>query len=315
MARLALASVGREYPSQLAHVLFSDADAAPPRLLTPAFFGAYDWHSAVHGHFTLARAARVAPGGALERAARTALGRALTVENIAAEVSYAQARAGFELPYGAAWLLTLAAELGGWDDPDACEWSRALAPLERLSAERLGAWLERLPAPVRSGEHSQSMFATGLLLDWARARGRDERRVAERVRELHERDRDGPLHLEPSAFDFLSPCLATADLMRRVLSPEPFAAWLTRFLPRLELTPARCPDPSDGKLAHLDGLNLSRAWMLASIARALPAADPRRAPLAESARVHLGAGLAQVTGEHYEGAHWLGTFALYALTS
>ncbi len=291
----------------------SDADARPPRALTPAFYGCFDWHSAVHSHWALVRAVRASPPDSFHVEARRALARSLTPDNVAAELAYAATRPGFELPYGQAWLLQLAAELASWDDDDARAWSAALAPLEELAATRLLAWLERLLWPIRSGEHSQSAFATGLLLDWTRARGRDDRRVAERVLELHGSDRDGPLHLEPSSHDFLSPCLGAADLVRRVLPPDTFAAWLTRFLPDVRLDPVVCPDPSDGKLAHLDGLNLSRGWMLAAIAAALPADELRRPALERSARQHLEAGVAALDGEHYEGAHWLGSFALYGL--
>ena len=325
-AHLALECVHREYPNKIAHVLNDDGDVRPPRELTPAFFGCFDWHSAVHGHWLLARLARLYPGADFAAAARAALDRSLTAENVAAEVRYFQApgRAGFERPYGSAWLLQLAAELREWDDPAARRWRAALAPLEFMAASQFKAWLPRLTHPIRVGEHSQTAFAFGLVHDWA-LRASDtgmldllERRIADYYLD----DRRCPLGYEPSGHDFLSPCLAEADLLRRVLEPDRFAAWLGAFLPDIPvggdpagwLEPAVVSDAGDGKLVHLDGLNLSRAWMLEGIAAALPAGDGRRPALLAAAERHRAAGLASVTGEHYEGGHWLGTFAAYLVT-
>jgi hypothetical protein len=324
-ARLALDCVHREYPNKIAHVLQSDADARPPRELTPAFFGCFDWHSAVHGHWLLARLARRFPGTELASASRAALARSLTPEHIAGEVRYleAEGRKEFERPYGLAWLLQLAAELSEWPDDDARRWAAALEPLERLAAARLAEWVPKLSHPIRMGEHSQTAFAFGLALDWARAEraGETESLLRSRIRELYLADRDCPLSYEPSGQDFLSPCLAEADLVRRVLGPAAFAAWLGAFLPALPLdgagswlAPAVVTDPTDGKLVHLDGLNLSRAWMMEGIASGLPEDDPRRAGLLACAAVHGRSGLAAVRGEHYEGGHWLASFAVYLVT-
>jgi hypothetical protein len=325
-AGLALACVHQEYPNKIAHVLSSDEDVAPPRALTPAFFGCYDWHSSVHGHWLLARLARLHPDQPYAAAARAALARSLTAGNVAAEAAYVggAGRGSFERPYGLAWLLQLAAELREWDDPEARRWLAALAPLERLAAERFADWLPKLTYAIRTGEHSQTAFAFGLVRDWAVGAG-DERMVElldERVRALYLGDRACPLAYEPSGQDFLSPCLAEADLLRRLLPPPRYAAWLGAFLPSIPLTAeagawlpvAVVTDPSDPKLAHLDGLNLSRAWMLEGIAAGLPQGDPRRAALLDAARRHRDAGLAAVTGEHYEGGHWLGSFATYLVT-
>jgi hypothetical protein len=324
-ARLALACVHQEYPNKIAHVLSSDADVRPPRELTPAFFGCYDWHSSVHGHWLLARVARLLPGTPLAAEARRALGRSLVAEHLAAEVRYLEGkgRVSFERPYGLAWLLQLAAELREWDAPEACAWSAALEPLERAAAARIRDWLPKLTHPVRIGEHSQTAFALGLVLDWARvAKEREmEALVLARARDYYGRDRDCPLSYEPSGEDFLSPCLGEADLMRRVLAPREYAPWLDAFLPSLPkdgradwLAPGVVTDLSDPKLAHLDGLNLSRAWMLEGVAAGLPTGDPRARSLRAAAAVHREKGLAAVTGEHYEGGHWLGTFAVYLVT-
>jgi hypothetical protein len=324
-AALALACVEREYPNKIAHTLASDADAKPPRELTPVFYGCYDWHSSVHGHWLLARLVRLHPQAPFAGPARERLRRAFVPSAIEAEAAYLRAdgRRAFERPYGLAWLLQLAAELRGWEDPEARAWSVTLQPLERVARERLAEWVPKLSHPIRSGEHSQTAFAFGLTLDWTRTAGDDEMRdlLAARVRELYGEDRDCPLAYEPSGEDFLSPCLAEADLMRRVLAPAEFAGWLTRFLPSIPksgatgwLAPAVVADPTDPKLAHLDGLNLSRAWMLDGIAHALPAADPRVRALGAAVAAHRERGLASVTGEHYEGGHWLGSFATYLMT-
>jgi hypothetical protein len=322
---LALQCVHQEYPNKIAHVLSSDEDVRPPRQLTPAFYGCFDWHSAVHGHWLLARLARRMPGSPAAAAARAALARSLTPENIRAEVVYLEGtgRASFERPYGLAWLLQLAQELREWDDPDAKAWAANLAPLEAATIKRVASWLPKLSHPVRSGEHSQSAFALGLMLDWSRAtKNREfEGLLVKRIRAFYLADRDCPIAYEPSGEDFVSPCLAEADVVRRVLPPEEFAAWLGPFLPGIAIDgtaswvdPAVVTDPTDGKLVHLDGLNLSRAWMLEGIAAGLPAADPRVASLRAAARAHGESGLAAVSGEHYEGGHWLGSFATYYVT-
>jgi len=324
-ADLALACVHKEYPNKISHVLASDADVKPPRELTPAFCGCFDWHSAVHGHWLLVRLMRTFPEAPFVPKARVAISESLTPAHIASEVRYMETpgRSDFERPYGLAWLLQLAAELREWDDPQAHEWEQALRPLERVSAAHIKAWLPKLSYPIRIGEHSQTAFALGLILDWARATGDDEMRglIEKRTRDYYLADRDCPMAYEPSGQDFLSPCLAEADLVRRILSPTEFAAWLGAFLPRLPLDgttswlqPAVVTDPADGRLAHLDGLNLSRAWMLEGIAAGLPTADPRVATLRATAAAHRNSGLAAVTGAHYEGGHWLGSFAVYLVT-
>ncbi|WP_394541268.1 DUF2891 domain-containing protein [Lysobacter enzymogenes] len=323
-AALALDCVDREYPNKIAHRLDGAADARPPAQLYPAFYGCYDWHSAVHGHWLLARLAQRFPAEPFAARARQALDRHLTAANIAGELAYLRRNddESFERPYGLAWLLQLGAQLRGWDDPQAQRWSQALQPLEREAAARLLRWLPKLTRPIRVGEHSQTAFAFGLALDWTQASGDQALRQAllARSRDYYLGDRDCPLAYEPSGQDFLSPCLAEADLMRRVLAPAEFAAWLDRFLPAIPrrvradwLAPGVVLDKADGKLAHLDGLNLSRAWMLEGIAAGLPPRDRRLPALRAAAARHRELGLAAVSGGHYAGAHWLGSFATYLL--
>jgi hypothetical protein len=306
-AGLALKCLHQEYPNHISHTLNSDADARPPRELTPAFYGCLDWHSDVHGHWLLVRLLRLMPQAPFAAQARSELQRSFTAEKINAEVTYLQGagRASFERPYGLAWLLQLAAELHAWDDPDARRWSATLAPLEAEAAARIESWVPKLHYPIRIGEHDQTAFAFGLVWDWAQVVN------------------DAPMHAVLR--DAAQRCLAEADFMRRVLEPQAFAGWLSAFLPGIPkraaaanaspwLAPGVVTDRADPKLAHVDGLNLSRAWMLEGIAHGLPAGDPRIAALLSAANEHAAAALPAVTGEYYEGGHWLGTFAVY-LTS
>jgi hypothetical protein len=337
-AGFALDCLHKEYPNKIAHVLNGDQDVKPPRELTPAFYGCYDWHSSVHGHWLLVRLLRTFPSAPFTDKARAAIAQSLTPQNIGAEVAYMNGpgRTAFERPYGLAWLLQLAAELREWNDPQAQQWSATLKPLEDAAAARLREWLPKLTNPIRIGEHDQTAFSFGLAWDWA-ATAHDQPTtdlLRERIGVFYLDDRNCPINYEPSGQDFLSPCLGEADLVRRVLPPDRYAVWLKAFLPAIEpqrgggrlmgrqaptagavwLKPAVVTDPSDPKLAHLDGLNLSRAWMLEGIASGLPANDSRRQILLDTARAHREAGLHAVTGEHYEGGHWLASFAVYLVT-
>lgn len=330
-AKLALECVHKEYPNKISHTLNSDADVAPPRKLTPSFYGCYDWHSSVHGHWLLVRLIRKFPDAPFAKMAREALKKSLTAENLKQDAAYirGEGRASFERPYGLAWLLQLCAELREWDDPQAREMLKNLGPLEEAALDRIKTWLPKLSHPVRIGEHNQTAFALGLMIDYARGKKDDAfaKLLTDSARKFFLADKGCPLDYEPSGEDFLSPCLGEADVMRRILSQKEFARWLKEFLPQIPATPkdseiltrdwlpvAVSPDPSDPKLAHLDGLNLSRAWMLEGIISALSMDDPRRFHLAAVAEAHRRAGLAAVTGEHYEGGHWLGSFAVYLTT-
>ena len=239
---------------------------------------------------------------------------------MAGEARYLDGDKKFERPYGTAWVLQLTAELREWDDPDAKRWLDLLLPLEKSAVAQFLAWLPKLAYPIRLGTHNQTAFAFALALDWARTAdyAQLEDMLSGKITEFHLADRDCPLSYEPSGEDFLSPCLMEADLMRRVMPEERFADWLGDFLPGIPrndasewLSPGIVLDPTDGKLVHLDGVNLSRAWNLAAIAAALPASDPRRPALLEAERSHAESGLAAVSSEHYEGSHWLASFATY----
>lgn len=259
-ANLALACVHKEYPNHVSHTLNSDADVAPPRKLTPAFYGCYDWHSSVHGHWLLVRLVRTFPDAPFVPSAREALRQSLTRENLTQEAAYlrGEGRSSFERPYGLAWLLQLVAELREWDDPQAQEMAVNLHPLEEVVLERLKTWLPKLSNPVRIGEHDQTAFALGLILDYARGNG--DRTFAELVgskaKQFYLGDHNCPLAYEPSGEDFLSPCLGEADLMRRVLPSQDFARWLRTFMPAI-------PKSGDGRWLQpvCHPIPATRSWL------------------------------------------------------
>ncbi len=321
-AALALACVDKEFPNLIHHVMANADEVGRPSVLTPAFYGCFDWHSAVHGHWMLVRLMREYPEADYVEQARTKLAKNLTESALLAEAAYMAhpGRAGFERPYGHAWLLQLVAELDEWDDPQAQQWRQWLQPLERVSVARLRHWIPLLSYPIRGGEHSQTAFAFGLVLDYARRVGDAEleQLLVDAGERFYRADQACPLGYEPSGHDFLSPCLAEADFLRRLMEPEPFASWLRGFLPTIGeenwLPVGQVSDREDGKLAHIDGLNISRAWMLQGIASGLPADDSLRAALNASASQHAEVGLSGVSDEHYAGSHWLASFAVYLLT-
>ena len=321
-ARLALACIGRELPNKIDHVIHGPADIAAPRVLHPAFYGCLDWHSAVHGHWMLIRLVRRFPALPEAAAIRAGLAANLTPAHLAVEAAYlaAPGRASFERPYGWGWLLQLAAELIDWDDDDGRAWAAALAPLVEVIVARYHAFLPRQTYPVRTGVHANTAFGLGLALDYARAAGDGALAalIEERARTYYAADRDAPAAWEPSGEDFLSPTLIEADLMRRVLAPAELVRWLHALLPRGLPAALRAPaivsDRTDPKLAHLDGLALSRAWCLRRLAAALPPADPLTVELAAAAAVHAASGTAHVATGDYMGEHWLASFAVYLET-
>ncbi|MXP62226.1 DUF2891 domain-containing protein [Roseomonas sp. M0104] len=319
-AGIALGHVTREYPNKLTHGLAGPEDARTPSALHPVFYGSFDWHSCVHAYWMLAHLLRRFPDMAPAAAVRDLFDRQLTPEKIAGECAYlAQPGArGFERPYGWAWLLKLAAELDGLPD---MPWAGHLAPLAEAFVQRFRDFLPKATYPVRVGTHFNTAFGLRLAADHAEATG--DAAFLALLRDTAERwygnDEDCPAWGEPSGDDFLSPALIEAECMRRLLPRERFGEWFDRFLPRLATAqpmplfrPAEVSDRSDGKIAHLDGLNLSRAWCWRALARGLPAEDPRRALMDRVADLHLAAGLPHVAGD-YMGEHWLASFAVLAL--
>ena len=318
-ARTALGHVTREYPNILQHVLEGPADARTPRELHPIFYGSYDWHSCVHGYWLLAAILRLEPGIPEAQAIRRLFDAALTPAAVAGEAAYMTrpASRGFERPYGWAWLLKLQSELL------ACEegaWAITLQPLADLVVQRFRDILPKAHYPVRTGVHSSTAFALSLSQDYAAATGNTALTALfrEKARAWYFADRDAPAW-EPSGDDFLSPTLMEAECLRRLLPAAEFAPWLEAFLPHAAhgqpstlFLPATVTDRSDGKIAHLDGLNLSRAWCWRGIAATRGPGDPVAAVAETAAEAHLAASLPHVTGD-YMGEHWLASFALLAL--
>ncbi|MGD2120104.1 MAG: DUF2891 domain-containing protein [Gemmatimonadota bacterium] len=324
-ADLALAGITREYPNKLDHVMNDAGEVLSPSALHPAFFGSYDWHSCVHGHWLLVRMLKLFPDLPEAGQIRETLSSLLTQENVAKEIDYLNqpSRASFERTYGWAWLLKLAEELHGWHDADGVRWATNLKPLAEEFAQRYLDFLPRQDYPIRRGVHPNTAFGIAFALDYARTLGHTtlEELLVERALTYFEADRDYPAQWEPDGDDFFSRSLMEADLMRRVLGPDAFPRWFHGFLPGLVagepeslLEPANVSDRSDPKIVHLDGLNLSRAWCMRLIARALPAEDPVRIILLDSAAKHARATLPHIASGNYEGEHWLATFAVFMLT-
>jgi hypothetical protein len=326
MNKLALKGLCKEYPNKLDHVLSGPADVKSPLALHPVFYGSYDWHSSVHGHWMLVRLLRLFPDMIEATEIRHVLGGHLTAENVTAEVAYFGRKESkpFERPYGWAWLLKLAEELNGWDDPDGKVWAKNLRPLADIVVSRYLEFFPKQTYPIRTGVHPNTAFGLTFAHDYGQSVGdaRLVRLVDERARAYFGADADAPAGWEPSGADFFSPTLIEADLMRRVLPSGEFPTWLSRFLPGAAkgqphslFEPATVTDRTDPQLVHLDGLNLSRAWCMRSIASALPADDPARGALELAAARHSHAGLEHVASGDYAGEHWLASFAVYLLTT
>jgi hypothetical protein len=320
-ASLALAHVRREYPNKLDHVMNGPDDVRPPRELHPIFYGSFDWHSNVHGYWLLATMVRRFPDLAESPRIRGLFDEQLVYEKAKVELAYLtqKNRGGFERPYGWAWMLMLAAELRRHAD-GALGWRDAVDPLAEAFASSLRDYVQRLTYPIRVGTHFNTAFAVALALEYADVAGDASLRdtLTDRARNWFGNDR-GCQAWEPGGDDFLSSALMEAECMRRALEPREWRMWFSRFLPDLELgeprtvfEPAIVSDRSDGKIAHLDGLNLSRAWCWRSIAAALPADDPRHSAILDAAQRHVDASLPHVAGD-YMGEHWLATYAVLAI--
>lgn len=324
-AQITLRCVAKAYPSQPGYVLNSAADVQLPTVVHPAFCGCYDWHSSVHGHWMLARILRLFPSIPEAPAIVAALDRNLSAKNLAVEAAYfaRPGTAAFERMYGWAWILKLAEELHRSTSAEAKRWEQHLQPLTDVLVTRYLEFLPKQTYPIRTGVHPNTAFGLSFALDYATALNNAPLRdlVVARSRDYFLGDVDYPAKLEPSGSDFLSPALAEADLMRRVLTPEEFARWFEAYLPAMQngqpvnlMTIAVVTDRSDPQLGHLDGLNLSRAWAMRSIAAALPADSRARAFVAAAAHTHAVDALQHVATGHYEGEHWLASFAVFLLT-
>ena len=318
LVELPLSCMQVEYPNKLGQTLGGKEDIGEPHQLHPAFYGCFDWHSSVHGHWSLVKLLKDFP--LLEKAEliRSKLGENITGENIQAEVVYFQGEhsISFERTYGWAWLLKLAEELNDWNDPLSHELEKNLQPLTDLIVKRYIDFLPKLKYPIRVGEHSNTAFGLSFAWDYATAVQHRELKTAieTRAKEFYLNDSNCPLSWEPSGYDFLSPCFEEIDLMRRVLNKDEFNNWIENFAPQLksekfQLDVGEVTDRTDGKLVHLDGLNFSRAWVLYGLARQYPEYNH----LIHTANAHVRYSLPNLVEDSYEGGHWLGSFAIYAL--
>lgn len=325
-ANLALAGISREYPNKPSNVIADPQGVRSPRTMHPVFYGSFDWHSSLHGHWMLIRLLKLYPHAAIATEIRKTLNRQLTATGLQAEADYFDEpyNASFERMYGWAWTLRLATELHLWpDDEDAQKWANNFAPLENKIVSLATAYLPKLDWPIRTGVHPDSAFALAQILDYARAKNNTalEELIVERSRAFYAKDKDYPAAYEPSGNDFFSAGLNEADLMRRVLTKSEFSTWLDAFFPDLAkgecgnlLAPVSVSDINDGHLVHLAGLNLSRAWTMGGVLTAIDGDDPRAKTLADAKTKHTTAGLKYVFSGSYEGEHWLASFAIYLLT-
>ncbi len=315
---LALAGLNREFPNKPGHVLRSATDARSPSEVTPVFFGHFDWHSSVHGHWTLVRLIRLFPKAEWAPKVRAALAQKFGPADLKKEAAYLRDHPSFERMYGWAWALRLGVELRALSDEQGQTWAKSYLPVEEAIVANAKAYLPKLDWPIRCGFHPESSFALGQMLDWARATDDEafQSLLVEKAKSFYLKDTSYPVRYEPSGNDFFSPGLNEADLMRRVLPATDYRAWLENFFPAFDLgnlaTPVTVSDFEDGHLVHLVGLNMNRAWNLRGIASALTG-DPKN-QLLELAAAHEKAGLRDAISGHYEGDHWLGTFAVYLLT-
>ena len=323
-AKLALKGVHQEYPNKPSNVMADSSNVQSPQEMHPAFYGCFDWHSSLHGHWMLIRILRLHPECSIASEIRSALQKNLTKENLDKEAAYFAEKhnRSFERMYGWAWLLRLVVELEEWDDEQGDQWRESLRPLEEIIVDRTLNYLPRLSYPIRTGVHPDSGFALGQALDYARvvSNKKLEELIVKRSRDYYLADKNYPEAYEPSGEDFFSSGLNEADLMRRILPQEEFSKWLDSFLPGFGdgqsnlFNPAEVSDVTDGKIVHLAGLDLSRGWCFQGIASALPKSDKRIAFLKKAADDHAAAGYKYVFSGHYEGEHWLATFAIYLHT-
>ncbi|MEM6772069.1 MAG: DUF2891 domain-containing protein, partial [Bacteroidota bacterium] len=315
LAELPLACIQHEYPNKLGQTIGGQEDLGEPSALHPAFYGCFDWHSAVHGHWSLVALLRQFPDLARAADARRMLTENLSAANITAEVAYFNGKhnKSYERTYGWAWLLKLDEELRRWDDPLARELQANLAPLSALIVDRYLEFLPKLNYAIRTGEHPNTAFGLTFAFDYAiEAKHQSLQQAIETAaRRFYATDANCPITWEPGGYDFLSPCLEEVDIMRRILPREEFLPWLSAFLPGLDrpgyaLPVGEVSDRTDGKLVHLDGLNFSRAWALSGLANDYPEVYGHLQSLANQ---HLDYSLPNLVGDSYEGGHWLGSFA------
>ncbi len=324
-AQMAMRCISQEYPNKMDHVMNNEKEVLPPQILHPAFYGCFDWHSSVHGHWLLVRLLKLFPDLPDAANIRAALNRNLTVANLRQEVAYLDRKesGSFERTYGWAWLLKLAEELNGWQDVDGKIWLQNITPLAEAFAKRYMEFLPKQVYAIRTGVHANTAFGLAFALDYARTSNNKamEELLVSRSYHYYYNNTNCPANYEPGGEDFFSPCLMEAWLMLRILKPVDFTRWFHEFLPQIQegkpaslIEPAMVTDRTDGKLVHLDGLNLSRAWCMKQIAAALPKDDAAVPALLKASQQHATDALSNIHSGDYAGEHWLASFAVYLLT-
>ena len=319
LVELPLSCINTEYPNKLGQTLENKEAMDEPHVLHPAFYGCFDWHSSVHAHWSLVSLLKQFPNLEKKEQIKEALQKSLTSENIQGEIDYFNRKesSSYERTYGWAWLLKLTEELNTWQDPLGQELSANIKPLADLITERYMEFLPKLNYPIRVGEHTNTAFGLAFAYDYAETTGNEDllAAVKKSAQDFYLKDDNCPVTWEPGGYDFISPCLSEIDIMRRVLPKNAFSLWVDDFMPQLkkqdfEMEPGEVSDRTDGKLVHLDGLNFSRAWIFSGLANQYPEMFGHLKPLANE---HVAYSFSNVAGDSYEGGHWLGTFAIYAL--
>lgn len=324
-AQLVLKGIDTEFPTKMTLVYTDPEQIRRPRDAFPAFYGSFDWHSSVHGHWLLVRLMRTFPDLPESSRIRSVLDRHLSAENLKKEATFfgLDEQKTFERMYGWSWYLRFVMELDSFDTPHATRWRENAKPLEDVLVSRIIHYLPLLTYPIRTGQHTDTGFALGQIIDYARFFGNRELEslAVRRAKHFYEDDTHYPLQYEPSGHDFFSSGWNEADLMRRVLKQDQFVQWFGKFVPEIAkqlgdgtVQPVQVSDITDGKLVHLAGLNLNRAWCMRAIAESLPTRHELKAKLTDSANRHQSAGLGYINSGSYEGDHWLATFGLYAAT-
>ncbi len=325
LVKISLSCVNKHYPYKPGHTHMNKDDAKPHTSKTPVFSGCFDWHSAVHGHWTMTVILKKYPEMKKAGEIRKILNTQFTVEKMKKEEEFfnTELNQNFERPYGWAWYLRLYSEVYSFDDSDAVKWEKVLRPLAKTLAEKTGHFLNKLSVPVRNGTHTNTAFALNHIFDYAETVNDEKLKgiIKKRSVDFYMSDRNCPVEYEPSGFDFISPCLAEADLMRKVLPEKKFLKWIEKFLPSPETesfksirNPPAIHDPEDYHMGHLIGLMFHRSWTLQNIASSFPDKDPRKFLYEEIANSHKKSGLTLMDEAGYGGSHWLASFAVFMFT-
>ena len=321
-SELALHCIQTEFPNKLGHVIVDSTQVKRPIELHPTFYGCFDWHSSVHGHWMLIKILKTFPEISNSNEIISTINENITQENILNEIEYLNGKlhGSFERTYGWAWIFQLQNELDTWDNDYGKKWANNLRPLTNVLRDKMIEFLPKLTYPIRTGVHPNTAFALSFAYDYASESNDIEFKNAIITRRLYyyNSDKNYPAYLEPNGTDFFSPSLQEANLMRRILDAKEFDKWFNEFMPSITnnlLKPVIVSDRDDLSIVHLDGLNISRAWCMLGISNSLPNSNPKKTILLQTAKLHLNDALKNVASGSYAGEHWLASFAVYALSN